>query len=64
MGKNVALKLNDFEAIARFVDEYDVNMVVVGPEDPLVNGITDFLRKRPGRAKFTVVGPSKEGAIL
>jgi phosphoribosylamine--glycine ligase len=64
LGKNVDLKLNDFEAIAQFVDEQEVDIVVVGPEDPLVNGIANFLRKRPGRAKFTVVGPRKEGAIL
>jgi phosphoribosylamine--glycine ligase len=64
LAKNVDLKLNDFEAIAQFVDDKQIDIVVVGPEDPLVNGITDFLRKRPGRAKFTVVGPSKKGAQL
>ena len=44
VGENVAIKADDFEAIKAFVLEKGVNMVVVGPEDPLVKGVYDFFR--------------------
>ncbi|MCF0194208.1 MAG: phosphoribosylamine--glycine ligase, partial [Bacteroidaceae bacterium] len=44
VGTNVALKVNDFEGIRAFVLANAIDMVVVGPEDPLVNGIVDFFR--------------------
>jgi phosphoribosylamine--glycine ligase len=62
-GENVALKLTDFEAIATLIETEEIHCVVVGPEDPLVNGITDFLRERFGK-DLIIVGPSKEGATL
>lgn len=64
VGTNVDIQVNDFDAIKDFIYTQQVDMVVVGPEDPLVNGIYDAL-KNDSRTKDTVViGPSKEGAKL
>ena len=61
-GENVAIKADDFAAIEAFVREQAVDMVVVGPEDPLVKGIYDyFLEHCPA---VPVIGPSKAGAVL
>jgi len=64
LGTNLAFGVNDFEAIDAFVEEKQIDCVVIGPEDPLVNGLSNFLRKRPGRAKLIIVGPSQAGAAL
>lgn len=64
VGTNVDIQVNDFDAIKDFICNQKIEMVVVGPEDPLVNGIYDAL-KNDSRTKDTVViGPSKEGAKL
>ncbi|WP_311435304.1 phosphoribosylamine--glycine ligase [Hoylesella timonensis] len=64
VGTNVDIQVNDFDAIKDFICNQKIDMVVVGPEDPLVNGIYDAL-KNDSRTKDTVViGPSKEGAKL
>ena len=63
-GENIALKPTDFEAVKQFVLENNVNMVVVGPEDPLVKGIYDEFKNDPKTANIPVIGPSKEGAQL
>lgn len=64
VGINVDIQVNDFDAIKDFICNQKIDMVVVGPEDPLVNGIYDAL-KNDARTKGTVViGPSKEGAKL
>lgn len=64
VGTNVDIQVNDFDAIKDFICSQKIDMVVVGPEDPLVNGIYDSL-KNDSRTKDTVViGPSKEGAKL
>ena len=63
-GENVAMKADDFEAIKNFVVEKGVNMVVVGPEDPLVKGIYDELKKDDRTKSVPVIGPSKAGAVL
>jgi len=64
IGTNVDIQVNDFDAIKDFICAQKIDMVVVGPEDPLVNGIYDAL-KNDSRTKDTVViGPSKEGAKL
>ncbi|PMC08004.1 phosphoribosylamine--glycine ligase [Hoylesella timonensis] len=64
VGTNVDIQVNDFDAIKDFICTQKIEMVVVGPEDPLVNGIYDAL-KNDSRTKDTVViGPSKEGAKL
>lgn len=62
--KNVAMKADDFDAIKKFVLENDIEMVVVGPEDPLVKGIYDYFKSNAALKSIKVIGPSKEGARL
>lgn len=64
IGTNIALNVNDFEGISEFVLANQIDLVVVGPEDPLVNGIKDFFESDPKLAKVGVVGPPKAGAML
>ena len=64
VGTNVALKADDFEGIKVFVLREGIQMVVVGPEDPLVKGIADFFRADAELSSIPVIGPSKEGARL
>ncbi|MBO4499503.1 MAG: phosphoribosylamine--glycine ligase [Bacteroidaceae bacterium] len=64
VGKNVDIKANDFDSIADFVISKGIDMVVVGPEDPLVNGINDYFRNRPELAGVKVIGPTKAAAQL
>lgn len=63
-GKNVAISPTDFEAIKQFVLDNSIEMVVVGPEEPLVNGIYDFFITDEKLKKIPVIGPSKFGAQL
>ena len=63
-GENVAMKADDFEAIKQFVVEKGIQMVVVGPEDPLVKGIYDELKADTRTKDVPVIGPSKAGAVL
>lgn len=63
-GENVDIKATDFDAIKKFVVEQGVDMVVVGPEDPLVKGIYDNMKADPATAAIPVIGPSKQGAVL
>ncbi|MBO4464936.1 MAG: phosphoribosylamine--glycine ligase [Prevotella sp.] len=64
VGENVNMKADDFEAIKQFVVDNNINMVVVGPEDPLVKGIYDELKADPRTSNVPVIGPSKAGAVL
>ena len=64
VGKNVAIKADDFDGIKAFVLEYHVDMVVVGPEDPLVKGIYDYFKNDAQLSAIPVIGPSKQGAVL
>ena len=64
IAKNVTIGVNDFNAIGKFVLENSVNMVVVGPEDPLVNGIHDYFLKDEFLSKVPVIGPQKMAATL
>jgi len=64
LGTNIDLGVNDFESQKAFCIENQVNMVVVGPEEPLVKGIYDFYRKDPELKNVVVVGPSAEAAQL
>ncbi len=64
VGENVSISATDFPAIKNFVLEKNVNMVVVGPEDPLVKGVYDFFVSDPALSSIPVIGPSKEGAQL
>ena len=63
-GENVAMKADDFDAIKDFVVQKGINMVVVGPEDPLVKGIYDNLKADARTKDMPVIGPSKAGAVL
>lgn len=63
-GENVNMKADDFEAIKQFVVDNSINMVVVGPEDPLVKGIYDNLKQDERTKNVPVIGPSKAGAVL
>jgi len=64
VGTNVDLKVSDFEGIKHFVTTQNIDMVVVGPEDPLVNGIYDNFKNDERTKQIPVIGPSKEGAQL
>lgn len=61
---NIDLNPNDFEAVKKTVLQNNINMVVVGPEDPLVNGIYDFFQNDSDLNQIPVIGPSKKGAQL
>lgn len=63
-GTNVAIGVNDFEAIKTFVLTNEIDMVVVGPEDPLVNGIADFFLADEQLNSVPVIGPNKVAAQL
>ncbi len=63
-GENVSIKADDFEALKQFAADNGVDMVVVGPEDPLVKGIYDDFKSDPRTASIPVIGPSKAGAVL
>lgn len=64
VGENVNISATDFDAIAKFVKEQNINMVVVGPEDPLVKGIYDYFKTNDELKHIAVIGPSKAGATL
>ena len=63
-GENVAIKADDFEALKQFTVEKGIDMVVVGPEDPLVKGIYDDFKNDARTANIPVIGPSKQGPVL
>lgn len=63
-GENVNIKADDFEALKDFCVEKGVDMVVVGPEDPLVKGIYDDFKNDDRTKNIPVIGPSKKGAVL
>ena len=63
-GENVTIKADDFEALKQFTVEKGIDMVVVGPEDPLVKGIYDEFKNDNRTANVPVIGPSKAGAVL
>ena len=64
IGKNENINVTDFDAIKKLVLFEEIEMVVVGPEDPLVNGIYDFFKNDNDLKHVSVIGPSKEGAQL
>ena len=63
-GENVNIQANDFESLKQFAVENNINMVVVGPEDPLVKGIYDSFKQDERTKDIPVIGPSKAGAVL
>ena len=64
LGKNIPIGVNDFKAIKEFVISAEVQMVIVGPEDPLVNGIHDFFLQDNELQNIPVIGPQKMAATL
>lgn len=63
-GKNIKGNPLDFDFVKNVVAGYDIHMVVVGPEDPLVNGITDYFSQQAGLAHVKIIGPGVMGARL
>lgn len=61
---NISLSVTDFAAIEQCVLHNAIDMVVVGPEDPLVQGIVDYFAATPGLQKVQIIGPSQKGALL
>ena len=61
---NISISVTDFEAIKAFVISESIAMVIVGPEDPLVKGISDFFKQDPALKNVMLIGPSQEGAKL
>lgn len=64
IGQNVDISIDDFEKIGDFILENDISMMVVGPEAPLVKGITDYFKAVQKLSHVKVIGPDKEGAML
>jgi phosphoribosylamine--glycine ligase len=64
IAKNIAIGVNDFEAVKKCVLAEKVNMVIVGPEDPLVNGVHDFFLNDDSLKHIPVIGPQKAAATL
>ena len=63
-GENILLDVKDFHKIKDFVTENKIDLVIVGPEEPLVNGIVDFFREDIDLKKVLILGPSLKGALL
>lgn len=64
LGENISIPVNDFEELGAFSIKNNIDFIVVGPEDPLVNGITDYFLQHSEYATIPVIGPGKEGAKL
>ena len=64
IAENISLDVSDFESIGHFTIQNRINLLVVGPELPLVNGIHDYFKSNPKLDHVTVIGPEKEGAQL
>ncbi|WP_410006560.1 phosphoribosylamine--glycine ligase [Aequorivita nionensis] len=64
IAKNVNIKVTDFEAVKKCVVENNIEMVIVGPEDPLVQGIADYFAETLELKNVMLIGPSKRGALL
>ena len=64
VGENVPIKVDDFESLKAFASTHDIQMVVVGPEDPLVKGIYDSFKADERTSSIPVIGPSAQGAVL
>lgn len=64
LGENINISATDFESLKTFVIENEIEMLVVGPEDPLVKGIYDFFKNDEVLSEVCVIGPSQEGAKL
>ena len=64
VGININIGVNEFDKIKKLCVKEGINMIIVGPEDPLVNGIYDYFNNEDGLKHISVIGPSKKGAML
>lgn len=64
LGDNINIGVNDFDKIKEFAVSNGIEMIVVGPEDPLVNGIYDELKNDARTSHIHIIGPSKAGAVI
>jgi phosphoribosylamine---glycine ligase len=64
IGTNLDILVNEFDKIKNAVSNHQINLVVVGPEDPLVKGISDYFKTDPNLKNILLIGPSKKGAQL
>lgn len=64
IAQNLALDMSDFESIAKTIKDKQISMLVVGPEQPLVDGVVDFFKAKEGFEDLMLIGPSQEGAEL
>ena len=64
VGENVEINVTDFEKIKALAINEEIEMIIVGPEGPLVNGVFDFFNNEPDLQHISVIGPSKKGAQL
>ena len=64
IGRNIALSATNFPALKEFAIGHDIDMVVVGPEDPLVKGVYDYFKNDDKLKRIPVIGPSASGARL
>ena len=64
IAENVNMAVNDFRAIGDFIAEKGIDLLVVGPEDPLVGGVRDVLQADPRFENLMIIGPGRDGAIL
>ena len=64
IGVNVPINIADFDAVKKTVLDNDIEMVVVGPEQPLVDGVVDFFKADPLLKEKKIIGPDKHGAQL
>jgi phosphoribosylamine--glycine ligase len=63
-GENVNIAVKDFDGIAKFAAERKIDMIVVGPDDPLVDGIVDYLQAQEALKNVAIIGPKAQGAML
>ena len=61
---NLPIGFNDFEGIAKAIVDLKIKLVIVGPEEPLVNGVVDYLKAQPELLRIKIVGPDRLGAQL
>lgn len=64
LGENINISPTDFDAVATFAKKHKVSLIVVGPEAPLVEGITDYFQSNKDLDDIKILGPSKAGAML